>query len=63
MSVPLRMNYISALYNLDQSIIDENGDLLIPDGTNKFIKQVLNNETSLEDDNEFFKDVNSPHSV
>ena len=29
------------------------------DGTNKFIKQVLNNETSLEDDNEFFKDVNS----
>ena len=54
-----KLNYISSLYNLDQSIIDENGNLLIPDGTNKFIKQVLNNETSLEDDNEFFKDVNS----
>ena len=39
--------------------MDENGDLIIPDGTNKFIQQVLNNETSLKDDNEFFKDVNS----
>ena len=54
-----KLNYISSLYNLDQSIMDENGDLLIPDGTNKFIQQVLNNETSLKDDNEFFKDVNS----
>ena len=54
-----KLNYISSLYNLDQSIIDENGDLSIPDGTNKFIQQVLNNETSLKDDNEFFKDVNS----
>ena len=54
-----KLNYISSLYNLDQSIMDENGDLIIPDGTNKFIQQVLNNETSLKDDNEFFKDVNS----
>ena len=54
-----KLNYISSLYNLDQSTMDENGDLLIPDGTNKFIQQVLNNETSLKDDNEFFKDVNS----
>ena len=28
-------------------------------GTNKFIQQVLSNETSLEVDNEFFKDVSS----
>ena len=54
-----KLNYISSLYNIDQSIIDENGDLLIPDGTNKFIQQVLSNETSLETDNEFFKDVSS----
>ncbi len=54
-----KLNYISSLYNIDQSIIDENGDLLIPDGTNKFIQQVLSNKTSLETDNEFFKDVSS----
>ena len=54
-----KLNYISSLYNIDQSIMDENGDLLIPDGTNKFIQQVLSKETSLETDNEFFKDVSS----
>jgi hypothetical protein len=42
-----KLNYISSLYNIDQSIINQNGDLIIPDGADMFINQVLNDETSL----------------
>ena len=54
-----KLNYISSLYNIDQSLIDNNGDLTIPEGSDIFINQVLNNQTSLSSNNDFYKDVNS----
>ena len=54
-----KLNYISSLYNIDQSLINDNGDLTIPDGSDLFIDQVLNNQTSLSSSNDFYKDVNS----
>ena len=54
-----KLNYISSLYNIDQSIMNQNGDLIIPDGADMFINQVLNNETSLNSDTDFYKNVNS----
>jgi outer membrane protein assembly factor BamA len=54
-----KLNYISSLYNIDQSIINQNGDLIIPDGADMFINQVLNNETSLNSGTDFYKSVNS----
>ena len=46
-------------YNIDQSLINDNGDLTIPEGSDLFIDQVLNNQTSLSSSNDFYKDVNS----
>ena len=54
-----KLNYISSLYNLDQSLIDQNGDLKIPEGANKFIANVLNNQTNLDYNSEFYRDINS----
>jgi outer membrane protein assembly factor BamA len=54
-----KLNYISSLYNIDQSIINQNGDLIIPDGADMFINQVLNDETSLNSGADFYKSVNS----
>ena len=54
-----KLNYISSLYNIDQSLINDNGDLTIPEGSDLFIDQVLNNQTSLSSSNDFYKDVNS----
>ena len=54
-----KLNYISSLYNIDQSIIDQNGDLIIPEGSDLFISQVLNNETSIDFGTDFYKNVNS----
>ena len=54
-----KLNYISSLYNLDQSTIDQNGDLIIPEGSDTFINQVLNNETTLESGTDFYKNVSS----
>jgi len=54
-----KLNYISSLYNIDQSLIDQNGDLIIPEGSDLFINQVLNNETSLDSGTDFYKNVNS----
>jgi outer membrane protein assembly factor BamA len=54
-----KLNYISSLYNIDQSIINQNGDLIIPDGADMFINQVLNDETSLNSGTDFYKSVNS----
>jgi outer membrane protein assembly factor BamA len=54
-----KLNYISSLYNIDQSIINQNGDLIIPEGADMFINQVLNNETSLNSGTDFYKNVNS----
>ncbi len=54
-----KLNYISSLYNLNQSTIDQNGDLIIPEGSDTFINQVLNNETTLESGTDFYKNVSS----
>ena len=54
-----KLNFISSLYNIDQTIINQNGDLIIPDGADIFINQVLNNETSLNSGTDFYKNVNS----
>ena len=54
-----KLNYISSLYNLDQTTLDKNGDLTIPEGSDKFISQVLNNETTLSSGTDFYKNVNS----
>ena len=54
-----KLNYISSLYNLNQSNINDSGDLIIPTGTDRFIDEVLNNQTSLDQSNDFFRDINS----
>ena len=54
-----KLNYISSIYNLDQTTLDQNGDLTIPDGSEKFILQVLNNQTTLDSGTDFYKNVNS----
>ena len=54
-----KLNYISSIYNLDQTTLDQNGNLTIPEGSEKFILQVLNNETTLNSSSDFYKNVNS----
>ena len=54
-----KLNYISSIYNLDQSTLDQNGNLIIPEGSEKFIFRVLNNETTLNSSSDFYKNVNS----
>ncbi len=54
-----KLNYISSLYNIDQSLIDQRGDLIIPEGANLFINQVLNDQTSLNSGTDFYKNINS----
>ena len=54
-----KLNYISSIYNLDQTTLDQDGNLTIPFGSDKFILQVLNNETNLDPSTDFYKNVNS----
>lgn len=54
-----KLNYISSLYNINQQTLDSDGNLSIPEGSNIFINQVLNNETSLSSGTDFYKEVNS----
>ena len=54
-----KLNYISSLYNIDQSLVDNKGNLTIPEGSDLFINKVLSSQTSLSSSNEFYKDVNS----
>ena len=54
-----KLNYISSIYNLDQSTLNQDGDLTIPEGSEIFISQVLNNETTLDSGTDFYKNVNS----
>ena len=54
-----KLNYISSLYNIDQSLVDKKGNLTIPEGSDLFINKVLSSQTSLSSSNEFYKDVNS----
>ena len=53
------LNYISSLYNFNQSSLDKEGNLIVPDGAENFINQVLNNQTSIESNSELYKDVNT----
>ena len=52
-----KLNYISSIYNIDQNIINENGDLIIPEGSNTFINSVLNNQTTIQFDSDIYRDV------
>ena len=52
-----KLNYISSIYNIDQNIIDNNGDLIIPEGSDTFIDSVLNNQTTIQLDSDIYKDV------
>ncbi len=54
-----KLNYISSIYNLDQSTLNKDGNLTIPEGSEIFISQVLNNETTLDSGTDFYKNVNS----
>ena len=54
-----KLNYISSIYNLDQSTLNQDGDLTIPEGSEIFISQVLNNQTTLNSGTDFYKNVNS----
>ena len=44
---------------MDQTTLDQNGNLTIPEGSEKFILRVLNNETTLNSSSDFYKNVNS----
>ena len=44
---------------MDQTTLDQNGNLTIPQGSEKFILQVLNDETTLNSSSDFYKNVNS----
>jgi len=52
-----KLNYISSIYNFDQNIINENGDLSIPEGSDTFINSVLNNQTTIQFDSDIYRDV------
>ena len=54
-----RLNKIAKEYNAKTEILNENGDLLIPNGTSDFINDVLNNETILTIDDEDYKTINT----
>mgnify|MGYP001165507851 FL=1 len=54
-----KLNYISSIYNFDQSTLDQDGNLSIPEGSDIFISQVLNNETTLNSETDFYQNVNS----
>ena len=54
-----RLNKIAKEYNGKTEILNENGDLLIPNGTSDFINDVLNNETILTIDDEDYKTINT----
>ena len=54
-----RLNNIAKFTNSDESLFDIEGDLIIPDGVNSFIFDVLNSETNLTLEDEEYKTVNT----
>ena len=54
-----RLNNIAKQTSTNQSLIDTEGNLNIPDGTNNFIYDVLNNNTNLTFEDEEYKTVNT----
>jgi outer membrane protein assembly factor BamA len=54
-----KLNYISSIYNFDQSTLNQDGNLIIPEGSETFISQVLSNQTTLDSGTDFYQNVNS----
>jgi len=52
-----RLNSIAQSIRYNSEFVNENDDLIIPDGTSEFINQVLQEQTSLKPENESYKDV------
>ncbi|WP_208328364.1 translocation and assembly module lipoprotein TamL [Flavobacterium poyangense] len=53
------LNDIASTYNTDPLNLDENGDLIITEGTSNFTSQVLNGKTSLTPSDPNYKEVES----
>lgn len=53
-----RLNEIGKQVNSNPNHFDTNGDLIIPEGANNFIAEVLNNQTSLTKENNSYQDIN-----
>ncbi|MEE3035444.1 MAG: BamA/TamA family outer membrane protein [Bacteroidota bacterium] len=53
-----RLNIIAEQFNEDNTLLDSSGNLIIPEGTNRFIDNVLNNLTSLSEETESYKSIN-----
>ena len=45
--------------NFNQSSIDDQGNLIVPEGAENFIDQVLNNQTGIQNNSELFRDVST----
>lgn len=54
-----RLNTIAQIYNTNASYLDTNGNLTYPEGTNAFIADVVNLDTSLIPSDNDFIDVNN----
>ena len=52
-----RLNTIAQLIRYDSEFISEDNDLIIPEGTSGFINQVLQGQTRLEPEDDFYRDV------
>ena len=53
-----RLNEIGKQFNSNPNHFDTNGNLIIPEGANNFIAEVLNNQTSLNKENNSYQDIN-----
>ncbi|GAA6765098.1 BamA/TamA family outer membrane protein [Flavobacterium sp. CGRL1] len=53
------LNGIAQNYNTTTTNLDDNGNLIIPEGTTNFTNEVLTNQTALTPDNPQYKDVES----
>ena len=52
-----RLNSIAQSIRYNSEFVNENDDLIIPEGTSEFINQVLLEKTSLKPGNKSYKDV------
>lgn len=53
-----RLNEIGKQFNSNPNHFDTNGNLIIPEGANNFIAEVLNNQTSLTKENNSYQVIN-----
>lgn len=52
-----RLNEIADQFNQNPDNVNDNGNLIIPEGANNFIREVLNEQTALQPGSEGFDDV------